>query len=72
MRAGAELGRRANASFDCPPLKERTRYRDTGLVGFLNSKPSYKKSVKKQEVINQCLILIPFKKFDTNNIFLIS
>lgn len=40
MRAGAELGRQEKASLDGPPLKERTRGRDTGLVGFLNSKPS--------------------------------
>lgn len=52
MRAGAELGRRANESFDCPPLKERTRHRDTGLVGFLNSKPSYKE-VQRNEEVNQ-------------------
>lgn len=40
MRAGAELGRQEKASLDCPLLKERTRERETGLVGFLNSKPS--------------------------------
>lgn len=43
MRAGAELGRQANASFDWLLLKERRRDRDTGLVGFLNSKPSCEK-----------------------------
>lgn len=51
MRAGAELGRRANASFDWPPLKERTRHRDAGLVGFLNSKPSWKRNIF-EELIN--------------------
>ena len=40
MSAGAELGRRAKASFSWPLLKERTRHRDAGLVGFLNSKHS--------------------------------
>lgn len=45
MRAGAELGREAKASLDCPPLKERTRGRETGLVGFLNSKPSWKRDI---------------------------
>lgn len=39
MRAGAELGRQEKASLAWPPLKERTRERETGLVGFLNSKP---------------------------------
>lgn len=43
MRSGAEMGRREKASFVCPLLKERTRLRDTGLVGFLNSKPSWGK-----------------------------
>lgn len=43
MRAGAELGRQANVSFDWQLLKERMWDRDTGLVGFLNSKPSWKK-----------------------------
>lgn len=45
MRAWAELGREAKASFRCPLLKERTRGRETGLVGFLNSKPSYKRDI---------------------------
>lgn len=40
MRAGAELGRHASVSFVWPLLKERIRDRDTGLVGFLNSKLS--------------------------------
>lgn len=44
MRAGAEQGRWANASLDWLPqlLKERLRDRDAGMVGFLNSKPSWK------------------------------
>lgn len=43
MRAGAELGRQAKASLDCPLLKDRPRHREAGLVGFLNSKLSWKK-----------------------------
>lgn len=59
MRAGAELGREAKASFKWPPWKERRRGRDTGLVGFLNSKPSYKKKGRESERATQTSILLP-------------
>lgn len=49
MRAGAELGREANPSFSGPLVKERTRGRETGLVGFLNSNPSYERDVRGTE-----------------------
>lgn len=44
IRAGAELGRLAKASFASPV--ERSRQQETGLVGFLNSKLVYIRTQK--------------------------